>query len=40
MCAALRALGAEVNTNDIPDLEHCAIDDERAASQSPSPKDG
>ncbi len=39
MCAALRALGAEVNTNDIPDLEHCAIDDERAASQSTSAKD-
>jgi serine O-acetyltransferase len=27
MCSALRALGAQVNDSEIPDIEHCGIDE-------------
>lgn len=39
MCTALRALGAQVNTSEIPDLEHCAIDDETATVDSSPTQD-
>lgn len=33
MCAALRALGAQVNDSQIPEIENCAMDDEPAPKQ-------
>ena len=40
MCTALRALGAQVNDSEIPDLEHCSIDENSPGERTSSADKG